>query len=396
MNNPTLSRRHLIGLAGKYGLRAVLGAAAISSATGVLPVTSLLSSVARAQSPKYKIRFGAGIMSRLNEPHFATGLYKFVSLAEEMTDGSVRFEVVDSSQSCSEATCGERVLSGVIDIGSSSPQNLGTVMPYSIAMDFPFLWQGREGYINFFYSKDSNRLYRDVMRRRYDIEPLWVSGEMRNILLGLKFKNKSAITEPADFKQAKIRITNSVMIANFIRSIGSNPIPLAWTETLEGLKSGVVDGAETWPGAATGFGMHNVVSHDVPLEFCVGCEMIFMSRKALMKLPTDIQEKILEAAYQAMQHGYEAVGVAKNKHIGNGPNPEPTSAYMEAGIKLAPLSETVLAQYKELANVEKNSVIWSSARSGLDRDSGFDTFAAMTEVAAKYNGKQHSPQRWWV
>ena len=35
---------------------------------------------------------------------------------------------------------------------------------------------------------------------------------------------------------AKIRITNSEMIANFAASLKMNPIPLAWSELLEGLK----------------------------------------------------------------------------------------------------------------------------------------------------------------
>lgn len=392
---PNYSRRQFLEISGTYGLKAALGATVLAGTTGILPGTDFLVSQARAKEGTHKIRFGAGIISKANEPHLATALYDFVDRAEKMSDGALEFQVIDAGQSCSEPTCGDRVLAGVIDMGNASPQNLGGVLPYTIAMDFPFLWQGREGYINFLYSKDSNAAYRDVIRNAYGIEPLWVSGEMRNIFLGMSFSGKDAITRPEDFANAKIRITNSVMIANFIKSIGAQPIPLAWTETLEGLKSGVVDGAETWPGAATGFGMHNVLSHDIPLEFCVGCEFFFMSSRTFNKLPTNLQEVILEASYEAMQLGYDAVETARNQFIGNGENPADDSAYKQVGIKLAQLSDEQLREYHDLADVEKNAETWSDARKMLDGVSGFDTFGTMKEAAATHNGKPHTPQRWW-
>lgn len=395
MNN-RYSRRQFLEVSGTYGLKAALGATVFAGTTGLLPGTDFLASQARASAGRHRIRFGASVVSRANEPHLATALYEFVDRAERMSDGALEFQVIDSGQSCAEATCGDRVASGVIGMGASSPQNLGGVFPYAIAMDFPFLWQGREGYINFLYSRDSNAIYRDVLRNAYGIEPLWVSGQMRNVFLGMRFAGRDAITSRADFAGAQIRITNSIMIANFIRSIGAEPVPLAWTETLEGLRSGIVDGAETWPGAATGFGMQNVLSHDVPLEFTVGCELFFMSRRTFEALPTNLQEVILEASYEAMQLGYEAVELASRRYVGNAPDADPESAYQQSSVRVASLTEAELADYRQAADVEANAEIWASARQMLDRVSGVDTFGAMQEAAARHNGNPHTPQRWWT
>lgn len=391
-----IPRRQFFDISKRYGLKAALAASVYAGTTGLIPGTDFLASHARARGARQRIRFGAGVLTRANERHLASGLYNFVEIAERLSGGELEFQVIDSAQSCAEATCGERVLGGVIDMGIASPQNLGTSMPYMIAMDFPFLWQGREGYINFLYSKDSNRVYRDVIRRAYGIEPLWVSGEMRNIFLGNRFRGRDAITDRRDFSGAKIRITNSVMIANFIRSIGAQPIPLAWAETLEGLKSGVVDGAETWPGAATGFGMHEVLTHEIPLEFSVGCMITFMSRRTFDRLTARQQGAILEASFQAMQIAYDGVNHASNQYVGNGPNPSPTAAYQQSGLRVARLSESQLNDYRHAADVERNAALWSGARRTVDRVSGFDTYGAMKEAAAKFNGKPHTPQRWWV
>jgi TRAP-type C4-dicarboxylate transport system substrate-binding protein len=393
----TLSRRVFLDLAAAYGARAAFGATVVVAQTGILPGTDWLLGEARAQSNKgkYRIRFGAGVVSKANELHLQTGLYEFVKKAEELSGGELEFQIIDSSQACNESTCGERVASQVIDMGNSSPQNMGSTFPYAIAMDFPFLWKDRTGYINFMYSKDSNKLYRNVLREAYGIEPLWVSGEMRNIFLGQKYKGREAITSFKEFQGAKVRITNSVMIANFMRSIGVNPIPLAWSETLEGLKSGVVDGAETWPGAATGFGMHRVLSHDVPLEFCVGCELFYISRATFQKLPTKLQEVMLEASLHAMQIGYSGVDLARNKYIGNGRNAEASAAYKEVDIKVAALSEAQLSEFKQAAALERNASLWGPARQTLDKVGGFDVYSALKDAAGRHNGKPHMPQKWW-
>src|SRR3546814_626985 len=138
---------------------------------------------------------------------------------------------------------------------------------------------------------------------------------------------------------AKIRITNSEMIRDFAAGVGMSPIPLAWTELLEGLKSGVVDAAETWPGAATGFGMHSVLSQDVALEFCPGSFTTFISSRAFEKLPERTQEAFFQASYHAMEAAQKQLDVAQNTTIGNGPQPAPDSAYKTSDIRLIRLSD---------------------------------------------------------
>lgn len=387
-----LNRRRFLEIAAIYGSRAAFASLAI----GFVPSQAFLAKEARAQgAAKYKLRLGT-IMSETNELHLQSGIYQFAKLVEQKTDGAVQFQIVGSGQACAETTCGSRVTSGVLDVGTSSPQNLGSVFPYSIALDFPFLWSDRAAYLSFLHSKDSNKLYRDVFRKAYGIELLYGSGEMRNVLLGKKYSDKPAIKTFRDFQGAKLRITNSVMIANFMKSIGANPIPLAWTETLEGLKSGVVDGAETWAGAATGFGMHTVLSHDVPLEFAPGYEVVFMTSATFNKFPDKIKESVLAAAYETQNSAYAGVELAKNKYVGNGVNPDRDSAYVKAGMKLASLTSAELAEFKSAASIERNAALYSDVRKQLDSVVGLDVYGAMKEAAARYNGKPYSSQKWWA
>lgn len=393
-----LSQQEKARVARRYGLKAALFASAAGIVGGVVPgLSGFLVREARAQDKaKYRMRFGAGVISPANELHLRSGIYDFVKLVEEKSDGEVAIQVIDKSQGCAETTCGERVINSVLAIGSSSPQNLGSVMPYAIALDWPFLWKDRTEYLNFLFSGDSNRLYRDVIRKAYGVVPLYGSGEMRNVMMGLKYSGKPAIVSPAGLQGAKIRITNSEMIANFAQSMKMNPIPLAWTELLEGLKSGVVDAAETWPGAATGFGMHSVLAQDVGLQFSPGFEMVFIAASVFDKLPDGVKAVFLDASYEAMRKSYAGVAEAQNTVVGNGSQPAPDSAYAKSNIKHSRLTDAQREEFSALGSVENNAQLYAPTRKKLDAIAGFDVYGAIKEARAKVVGKSLQPVKWWA
>jgi len=392
-----LSRREFFAVSARYGLKAALFASA-SVASGVLPgLREFVVRDANAQAAaKYKIRFGASVIAPANELHLRTGIYEFVKLVEQNSGGEVSIQVIDKSQACAETTCGDRVVNGVFDMGSSSPQNLGTVFSYAVALDWPFLWADRTGYHNFLFSPESNKIYRDVLRRAYGIVPLYGSGEMRNVMMGLKYIDRPPITSPSGLVGAKIRITNSEMIANFAKSMKMNPIPLAWTELLEGLKSGVVDAAETWPGAATGFGMHSVLAQDVAVGFSPGFELIFISAKVFDRLPDKIKLVMLEAAAKAMEFGHRGVEEAQNAQVGNGPHPAPDSAYAKSKIRHVKLTGSQLAEFKALGGVDRNPGLYGETRAKLDKIAGFDVYGALKDFQARVAGKPLQPGKWWA
>lgn len=52
------------------------------------------------------------------------------------------------------------------------------------------------------------------------------------------------VTSPADFEGRKIRTTQSEVISTTFDELGTNPITISFADTLQGMRSGVVDGLE--------------------------------------------------------------------------------------------------------------------------------------------------------
>ena len=393
-----LSRRELLRITGKYGAKAALYAIFCQTTLGFVPSLSkyVMNDANAASKAKYNLRYGATVISKANEPRFQTKAYRFVELVEKMSEGEVSIQVIDARGACAEPNCGTRVANGVLDMGNSSAQNLAAVLPYSIALDFPYLWKDRTGFYNMLFSKESEKLYRGVFRSRYGIEPLFGNGDMRGLFMGLKYKDKPTIRSPEQLKGAKLRITNSEPIRAFGQGIGMNPIPLAFVETLEGLKSGIVDAAEIWAAPATMAGMHKVCSQWLALDFGPGFELCFIASRVFDEFPDRIKEIFYEAAWQAMKEGYTGVLDANNKLVGVGPDPAPDSDFLSAGIRNVRFTQEELEPFKALSAADRRPELYAGIRKKLDKLVGLDIFGALQEYEAGISGKPLNPEKWWT
>ena len=161
-------------------------------------------------------------------------------------------------------------MQGVIDIASSSTQNASSVAPWLNAIDFPYMFQSNGQLYHFFMSPESDKFYRKVYREKNRMEILFVLCEMRQLYMGLKWKDKPAITEIGHLAGTKNRVTNTQLGRIAMQLMKLNPVPVAWVETLDALKNGLIDGMETWTTAATAFNMAPVVSQYVGLKFIPG------------------------------------------------------------------------------------------------------------------------------
>lgn len=392
-----VSRRDFLRISKDYGTKAAVFAAVTGTASGTLLSRYTARDAQAAKRAKYKIRFGASAVNPKNEQFIQTQIYDFANWIQDGSDGEISVQVIDSTQACAENQCVERVGAGVLEMGGSSAQNAAAVIYYAQALDWPFLWRDPQSLLNLLHDPAMNKVYRDVWRNRYGIEFLYCTNEMRDIYMGLKYSDLPEVRHPDQLKDRKLRITNSAMIRNFATSLGMSPVPLAWTETLEGMKSGVVDGMETLGGAAAGFGMTRVTAQVVELDFCPGMNSVFINAGAMDRMPARLQDVIREAARRASAQSHEKLAEAMNTVIGSGPNPTPDSNYMQLknSLRHVRLSEEEMDVFRERGAVERNSAIYGDIRKELDSLAGLDVFGAIAEFERKARGQPLNAQKWW-
>jgi hypothetical protein len=163
------------------------------------------------------------------------------------------------------------------------------------------------------------------------------------------------------------------------------------------MKSGVVDGMETWPGAAAGFGMTAVTAQAIELDFGPGTASVFINSRSMDRMPGRLQDVMREASRRGSEASYNGLSTAMNTVTGNGPSPTDDSDYIKRNetMRHVRLSEEELDTFRERGAVEQNGAIYGEVRKELDRLAGLDVFGAIAEYEKKVRGQPLNAQAWW-
>ena len=295
-----ISRRDLFKLAGAYGWTStVLAAGAFGGAMS-------LSSLARAanstyekrfkKSAKHQLKFGASGFNARNLLIERAGALQFVQDLEERTDGEIRIEFIGDNQICGQLSCVKKTQQGIVDIYAASTQNSAGGAPYLNVLDYAYMFPSRASQYHFLYSPASQRILRDPLEKRHGLKFLFSHCELRGIQLGLAWKDKPTVTRLEELFGTKNRVTGTQLGRIAMQLLKLNPVPVAWEETLDGLKQGLIDGAETWASAVAYANMSPVVAQSVDLRFFCGTEHTSMSAKVFDGMEGALQDAIMESA----------------------------------------------------------------------------------------------------
>jgi hypothetical protein len=179
-----------------------------------------------------------------------------------------------------------------------------------------------------------------------------------------------------------------------------NPVPVAWEETLDGLKQGLIDGAETWASAVAYANMSPVVSQSVDLRFFCGTEHTSMSASKFDALGGELQDAVLESSYLAQVHVQAANEAALVKTVGFSDPVLPGTIFAENDVRVAFLADDQIRMAEEMCSPEFNPEPWAQWRERLNGwAGGMDTYQTIYDVArqvpADMKPENVEPRRWW-
>ena len=395
-----VSRRDFGRIAKTFGLSSTY--IALGGMTGMVSSDALAQAVKsaydrRLKTPaKHTLRMG----TIYNDNHILiqrAGAYDFVRDLEDRTDGAIRINFLNSGSVCAEERCIQQAMQGVLDIGTSSTQNASGVAPWLNALDFPFMFQSNGQIYHFLYNPESEALFRKTYREKHGMEFLFTLAEMRHLFMGAKWKDKPAITSVKQLAGTKNRVTNTQLGRIAMQLMGLNPVPVAWVETLDAMKSGLIDGMETWPTACTAFNLTPVVSQYVGLRFIPGTGHTAMRRQTMEKLDAGLQDAVRESAYftqRAVQLNNEA-GLALVS--GEVPNPPKDTIFGKYGVKMNFFTPEALKEAEDIASPKKPE--YNTWHEQLNNLAVFNVYENVRPVARAYPMEglaiDVEPRRWW-
>ena len=262
------------------------------------------------------------------------------------------------------------------------------------------MFPGRAAQFHFFYSPKSEALLREPLRKLHNIQFLYTHCELRGIMLGKKFEDKPLITSVEQLAGTKNRVTGTQLGRIAMQLMNLNPVPIAWEETLDGLKQGLIDGAETWMGAAAYANMAPVLSQAVDLRFFCGTEHTAMNYATFKKLPAKLQDVVMETSYAAQQYTQQHQEKALVNVVGAVPHPAPDTVFGRNHVRVAELSPAEILKAEKMCSPQFVPKPWQEWRERLNKMSGGhdvykEIYAIAREVPADTAPIDVKPQRWW-
>ena len=396
-----VSRRDLMKLTGKFGLTAtILGAA---SATGVAGLAAAVESTYEkryAKPAKHTLKFGAAGFNQRNLLIERAGCLEFARDLESRTDGEIIVEFIGDNQICGQLSCVEKAQTGVVDIYAASTQNSAGGAPYLNVLDYAYMFPSRASQYHFLYSPESQRILRDPFERRHGLKFLFSHCELRGIQMGQSFADKPTVQSVEELFGTTNRVTGTQLGRIAMRLLNLNPTPVAWEETLDGLRQGLIDGAETWASAVAYANMSPVVSQCVDLRFFCGTEHTAMSAEVFDSMEGYLQDAIMESAYLAQVHVQAANEAALVNTVGFSTPQLPNTIFAQNDVRVANLSADQIKMAEEMCSPEFQPAEWEEWRDRINGwAGGIDTYQEIYDIAreipADTLAENVEPRRWW-
>ncbi len=200
----------------------------------VLSLMLALSGRADAKSLEFKL---AHVGSMQHQYQLASAYFK--NLVEQRSKGEIKVNIFPQAQLGSEREEIEGVRMGTIEMAVVAAGGaLPGWVPELQVLGIPYLFQNRKQAYAVLDGPIGEELSGLIQKKGFYNLGFWEVG-FRNFT-----NNTRPIKTPADMKGLKIRVQESKIWLEFIKSLGAIPTPIPFGELYSALQQGVVDGQE--------------------------------------------------------------------------------------------------------------------------------------------------------
>jgi tripartite ATP-independent transporter DctP family solute receptor len=160
---------------------------------------------------------------------------------EAATNGRISIQMFPSMQLGGEKEMIEQAQVGAVQIARISLGPMGPLVPELNAFNLPFVFRD-EAHM----TKVVTGPIGDEMLKKLSDHPnakligiAWMNGGTRNV-----YNSKHPVKTMADLKGLKIRMMGNPIFVDTMNAMGGNGVPMGYDQLINGLQTGVVDGAE--------------------------------------------------------------------------------------------------------------------------------------------------------
>lgn len=237
------------------------------------------------------------ILANLQKEDYPTSVAcdKFAQLVNKKTNGKVVIETYHNGQLGEEDSVVNQVKAGVIDFARVSTSALTKFDDNLNAFQFPFIFKDENSMWKVLESDLGDKFLNSSSLKQNGVEGLtWYTGGSRNF-----YNSKKEIKNADDLKGMKIRVQSTDGMNALIKSMGAEPVSVAFSDLYSSIENGDIDGAENnWPSYIS-TDNYKVAKYITVDQHTAIPEMIIVSNRTMAQLSDEDQKIIRECAVES-------------------------------------------------------------------------------------------------
>lgn len=184
-----------------------------------------------------------------------------------------------------------------LDMGNIAPQDISNQLPAWSILTSAYLFRDAN-HLNAFFASELGTQMKKMVEDQLKVKILGPTffGTRQ---VGLKAKKK--IATPADMAGVKLRMPGGDAWQLLGRSLGANPVPMAYPEVYTGLQTGAIDGQDNPLPNVQNMKFYEVMSQIVLTSHLVGFDLLTINLKLWNGMTPAQQQRFQAAANKAIE-----------------------------------------------------------------------------------------------
>ncbi|MDY4010259.1 MAG: TRAP transporter substrate-binding protein [Fusobacterium gastrosuis] len=162
----------------------------------------------------------------------------FSELVNKKSEGKIKIEIKGGGQLGQEGEMFTGMQIGTHDMAIMTNAYVSAFVPAAGLFDLPFIFKDSEEAARILDSELGTEVLKEY--EKFGVKGLaYGEGGFRHLVT-----LKTPVREPKDFKGLKIRCMETENYIATYSALGTNAVPMAWSETITGLQQGTIDGLD--------------------------------------------------------------------------------------------------------------------------------------------------------
>ncbi|MDR2528623.1 MAG: TRAP transporter substrate-binding protein [Synergistaceae bacterium] len=266
-------------------LRNIFTRALVCLVAALLPIVFAAS---QAFGAEFELKFYWVTSDNPDDPYAISG-HTFKEILEKKTEGRVVVHLFPNGVLGNERDAFEGLTLGTIDMGAYSNAFVSGFVKEFQTLDLPFVFSGYEQVDRVLDGPFGKSLLKNL--ERVNVVGLgFTEGGFREMI------NKARpIKLPEDMRGVKFRVMENPIYVGMFKNLGSNPTPIAWSETFTATQQGTVDGLEIPIPVIHQNKYYEVTKYLSLTHHTYSPLCIAVSKRRFERFPADIQAAIRES-----------------------------------------------------------------------------------------------------